>query len=105
MRFDEGDFVFFALHVQLNYEGRARLFGKSDAVQVEFAESSLETAGFHPPVFSRKASPISLGGSDYTLFKASGDYDGDIINKFKLMAPCQEVESAGEKLHKLKFIE
>ena len=87
------------------YEGMARVFGKSDAVQVEFAKSSLETAGFHPLVFSRKASPISLGGSDYTLFKASGDYDGHVINEFKLMVPCQEVESATEKLHKLKFIE
>jgi hypothetical protein len=86
------------------YEGMARVFGNSDAVQVEFAKSSLETVGLHPLVFSRKASPISLGGPDYTLFKASGDYDGHVINEFKLMVPCQEVEFAIEKLRKHKFI-
>jgi len=85
------------------FEGMARVFGNSDAVQIEFAKSSLEIAGLHPLVFSRKASPISLGGPDYTLFKASGDYDGHVINEFKLMVPCQEVESAMEKLRKLKF--
>ncbi|MFH0992397.1 MAG: hypothetical protein V1799_20545 [bacterium] len=46
-----------------------RVFGSSDAVQVEFAKGSLETAGLHPFIFSRKASPISIGGLDYTLEK------------------------------------
>jgi hypothetical protein len=85
------------------YEGMARVFGSSDAVQVEFAKSSLETSGLHPFIFSRKASPISIGSPDYTLFRASGEYDGHIINEFKLMVPCQEVLDAKKKLQELEF--
>ncbi len=87
------------------YEGMARVFGSSDAVQVEFAKSSLETADLHPLVFSRKNNPISIGGPDYTLFRAAGEYDGHIINEFKLMVPCQEVVSAEKKLRELQFID
>ncbi len=87
------------------YEGMARVFGTSDAAQVEFAKTSLETAGLHAYIFSRKASPISMGSPDYTLFRASGEYDGHIVNEFKLMVPCQEVEEAQKKLRELKFIE
>ena len=67
------------MHLKITKEWQEEV-GNSDVVQVEFAKSSLETAGFHPLVFSRKASPISLGGSDYTLFKAAGDSDGHVIN-------------------------
>jgi hypothetical protein len=28
------------------------------------------------------------------LFRASGEYDGHIINEVKVMVPCQEFESA-----------
>jgi hypothetical protein len=85
------------------YEGMVRVFGSSDAVQVDFAKSSLEAAGLHPFVYSRKAGPISLGGPDYTLFRASGEYDGHIINEFKLMVPCQEFLVAMMKLRELDF--
>ena len=87
------------------FEGMARVFGSSDAVQVDFAKNSLETPGLHPFVFSRKASPISLGAPDYTLFRSSGEYDGHIVNEFKLMVPCQEVQTAEQKLRELQFIE
>ena len=85
-------------------EGMVRVFGCSDAVQVEFAKTSLETAGLHPFVFSRKANPISLGGADYTLYRAAGDYDGHIINEFKVMVPCQEFKEAALQLRDLGFM-
>jgi hypothetical protein len=44
-----------------------------------------------------------LGGPDYSLFRASGEYDGHIINEFKLMVPCQEVEEAEAMLKELEF--
>jgi hypothetical protein len=86
------------------YEGMVRVFGNSDAVQVQFAKAALEEAGFHPYIYSRKASPLSLGGPDYTLFRASGEYDGHLINEFKLMVPCQEMIPAREKLRELEFL-
>jgi hypothetical protein len=86
------------------FEGMARVFGSSNAVEVEFAKTSLETAGIHPFVFSRKASPISLGAPEYTLYRSSGEYDGHIVNEFKLMVPCQEVQAAEQKLRELRFI-
>ena len=86
------------------YEGMARVFGNSDAVQVNFAKNSLETAGLHPFVFSRKTSSTPGGAPDYTLFRSSGEYDGHIINEFKLMVPCQEVQAAEQKLRELRFI-
>ena len=86
------------------FEGMARVFGSSNAVEVEFAKTSLETAGLHPFVFSRKANPISLGAPEYTLYRSSGEYDGHIVNEFKLMVPCQEVQTAEKKLRELRFI-
>ena len=53
---------------------------------------------------SRKTSPLSMGSPDYTLFRASGEYDGHIINEFKLMVPLQEVLPAEEKLRELEFL-
>lgn len=85
------------------YEGMARVFGCSDAVNVEYAKSCLHQAGLHPFVFTRKASTWSIGGPDYSLFCASGEYDGHIINEFKLMVPCREVPKAEELLEKLEF--
>lgn len=35
---------------------------------------------FCPFLYSRKASPISLGAPSYTLFRASGEYDGHITH-------------------------
>lgn len=45
-----------------------------------------------------------MGSPDYTLFRASGEYDGHIINEFKLMVPLQEVLPAKEKLRELEFL-
>ena len=86
------------------YQGMARVFGSHDTAHVEFAKNSLETAGLHPFIFSRKTNPISMGGPDYTLFRASGEYDGHIINEIKLMVPCQEVPEAQRTLRALEFL-
>lgn len=86
------------------FEGMARIFGCGNAAEAEFAKTSLVTAGFHPFVFSRKASPISMGAPEYTLFNPSGDYDGHFVNEVKLLVPCQEVQSAVKKLRELHFI-
>lgn len=83
------------------YEGMARIFGSSDSMEVEFYKDSLEKDGFHPIIYSRKASPISLGSPDYSLFRASGEFDGHIINEYKLMVPCQEVIEAEKFLKEL----
>ncbi len=82
-------------------EGMARVHGGSDAVQVEFAAGCLRDSGLHPFVYSRKASPISLGGPDYMLFTAAGEYDGHVINEYKLMVPCPEVPEAERLLTEL----
>lgn len=71
-------------------EAMARVLGSSDPLLVSNGERALKEAGLHPFVFSRKASPLHLGGSDYTLFRASGDYNGHIVNEFKLMVPLSE---------------
>jgi hypothetical protein len=73
------------------YEGMARIFGSSDEQQVNLYKSALEENNLHPFIFQRKASPLSLGSGDYTLFRASGDAGGHIINEIKLMVPCSEV--------------
>ncbi len=86
------------------YEGMARAFGTSDPVQVEHAKDSLERADFHPFVYSRKASPLSVGGPDYSMFRASGEYNGHLINEYKLMVPCQEYPEAIKLLKRLRFI-
>jgi hypothetical protein len=86
------------------YEENVRVFGSSDVVQVEFARDCLEKGGLHPVVFSRKASPLSMGAPDYTLFRASGEFDGHLINELKLMVPVQEVLDAEKKLKELDLI-
>jgi hypothetical protein len=86
------------------YEGMARIFGTSDDNLAQYAQKCLEQEGFHPYLYSRKVSPISLGGPDYTLFRASGEYDGHIINEVKVMVPCQEVIKAEKVLRELEII-
>ena len=85
------------------YEGMARVFGTNDAVNIEYVKDTLDREGLHPYIYSRKASPLSIGGQDYSLFRASGEYDGNIINEYKLMVPCQEVEDAEIILKDLEF--
>jgi len=86
------------------YQGMARIFGSSDFLQVEYAKDCLIKENFHPFIYCRKASPISLGGIDYTLYRPSGDYNGHIINELKIMVPVQEVLSAEKLLVELEII-
>ena len=83
------------------YEGMARVYGSSDVAQVNYIKGCLEQESLHPFIYSRKASPMQLGGSDYSLFRASGDFDGHIINEVKLMVPCSEVLSAEKIISEL----
>ena len=83
------------------YEGMVRIFGSSDSAQTNYVKSCLEQAGFHPFIYSRKASPISIGGADYTLFRASGEYHGRIINEIKVMVPANEVLEAEKIIEEL----
>lgn len=76
------------------YEGMARIFGSSDEQQINFYKSILEENKLHPFIFERKTSPLSLGGIDYSLFRASGDANEHLINEIKLMVPCSEVLQA-----------
>jgi hypothetical protein len=79
------------------YENFARVFGSSDNLEVEYYKNALVEEGFHPIIYSRKASTLSLGGPDFSLFRASGEYDGNLINEFKLMLPLNELLE-GEKI-------
>lgn len=83
------------------YEGMARVLGISDEVMAQYAQRCLEQAGLYAIIYSRKAGPISVGGPDYTLFNASGEFDGHIINEVKVMVPSQEVLEAERILKKL----
>ena len=86
------------------YQGMARVFGSNNEPLVQYVQKCLAESGLHPFLYSRKASPISIGGPSYTLFRASGEFDGHIINELKLMVPCQEVIEAEELLRQLKII-
>lgn len=84
------------------YEGMARVFGTSDEIQIHHVEGFLKDSGLHPFIYSRKSSPMHLGGTDYSLFRASGDFNGHIINEIKLMVPCGEVLEAEKLISEIK---
>lgn len=84
------------------YEGMARVYGISDPAAAQYVGSCLEQQGLHPFLYSMKASPLLIGGSDYTLFRASGEYDGHIVNEVKVMVPCNEVIQAEHLIHSLE---
>lgn len=76
------------------YQSMGKIYGSSDAVEIDYLISMLENSDFHPLKFNRKHSPISLGGSDYSLFKASGEPNGYIINEIKILVPLNEYKEA-----------
>lgn len=73
------------------YEGMSKVFGSSDILQVNYMKEILESVGLHPFIYERKTSPLSIGGVDYSLFRASGEYLGHVINESKLLLPLSEV--------------
>ncbi len=84
------------------YEGMARVFGSSDEQQVNYYKSILEENSLHPFIYERKTSPLSIGGVDYSLFRASGDSRGQLINEIKLMVPCSEFLKAEKIIDELE---
>ena len=72
------------------FESMGRVYGSSDSLEIDFLLSVLETEELHPFRYERKTSPISVGGTDYSLFRASGEYDGHIINEIKILVPLNE---------------
>ncbi len=80
----------------------ARVYGVSDEAAAQYVRQCLEQDGLHPLLYVRRASALAGGGPDYTLFNASGEYDGHIINEVKVMVPCQEVARAEQVLKSLK---
>jgi len=85
------------------YEGMARVFGTSDEVQIQYINKYLEENDLHPFVYSKKSSQMHLGGTDYSLFRAAGDYTGHILNEIKLMVPCNEVLEAKKLISELNI--
>jgi hypothetical protein len=85
------------------YEGMVRVYGASDEVNAQYVQKCLEQSDLHPMLSARKASPISGGGPDDTLFRASGEYDGHIINEIEVLMPCQEVLKAERILQDLEL--
>lgn len=81
------------------YEGMAKVYGSSDAVHCNYLADLLKQDNIQALVYSRKVSPISIGGGEYSLFRASGEYKGHLINEFKVMAPLGDVLKA-EKIIK-----
>lgn len=83
------------------YQGRARVYGTSDAQFAEYVKEILEQENLHPFLYVRKATPYSIGAGDYTLFRASGEFNGHLINEIKVMVPCPEVLEAERVLQEL----
>jgi hypothetical protein len=79
------------------YEGMARVFGTSDEIQIHYVNSCLEENSFHPFIYSKKSTPMQLGGNDKSLINLSGSGEEKILNELKLLVPCSEVLEA-EKL-------
>ena len=91
------------LHIS---EGMARVYRSTEAAEAVYAKTALEDAGLYPQLFSRKASPISIDGLDYTLFPAPGEFGRRAIDDgFTVMVPCQEVVPSEKKLREEEFIE
>ena len=86
------------------FEDMARVYGSFDYVHVDYAKSCLEQAGLNPMIYTRKANPIHMGTSEYTLFEASGDYAGHLVNEIKLIVPVQQVLKAEEILRELEIL-
>ena len=78
------------------YEGMAKVFGTSDEIQIHFIKNCLEENSFHPFIYSKKSTPMQLGGDDKSLINFSGGGE-KTINEIKLLVPCSEVLDA-EKL-------
>lgn len=76
------------------YQGMAKVYGSNDNVHCNYLADILKQEGINALVYVRKTSPISIGGVDYSLFRASGEYNGHLINEVKVMVPLSELLAA-----------
>ena len=86
------------------FEGMVRIYGDLNDTPAQHAKTCLEQAGFHPMIFCRTQ---AKGGPRIvlTLYRAAGEYDGNIVNEIKVMVPCQEVLEAEQVLRDLGILE
>lgn len=87
------------------YEGMAKVFGSNDYVHCNYIADILKQEKIDAIVYSRKVSPMHLGGTDYSLFRASGDFNGHIINEIKVMVPFADVIRAEEIIKEFETTE
>ncbi len=85
------------------YEGMARVYGSSDFTKVKYIEGCLDKESIETFIYSRKATNISLGGTDYSLFRPSGDFNGHLINEKKIMVPFNQVLKVEEIIKDLEI--
>ncbi len=84
-------------------EGMAKVYGSQDFALIHFLVDCLEKDNFTPFIYSRKATTYSLGGVDYTLFRASGEHLDKIINEMKIMVPFDQVLDAEKTISLLNL--
>ena len=82
-------------------EGMVRVHGENDEATALHIVDLLRERNVLALSFSKKASPLIFGGPDYTMFAASGEYHGNLINEYKIMVPCQQVLEAEALLKEL----
>lgn len=58
------------------YQGMAKVYGSSDYVQCSYIIDALKNEGINALMYNRKTSPLHLGGTDYSLFRASETLTG-----------------------------
>ena len=85
------------------YEGMAKIFGTSDEIQIQFVKSCLEGNSFHPFIYSKKSTPMQLGGNDQSLINLSASRGEKIINEIKLLVPCSEILEAKKLISELNI--
>jgi len=85
------------------YEGMAKVFGTSDEIQIHYVKSCLEENSFHPFIYSKKSTPMQLGGNDQSLINLSGSGKEIIINEIKLLVPCGEILEAKNLISELNI--
>jgi hypothetical protein len=85
------------------YEGMAKVFGTSDEIQIHYVKSCLEENSFHPFIYSKKSTPMQLGGNDKSLINLSGSGEKKILNEIKLLVPCSEVLESEKLISEIKI--
>jgi hypothetical protein len=81
----------------------AKVFGTSDEIQIHYVKSCLEENSFHPFIYSKKSTPMQLGGNDQSLINISGSGEEKIINEIKLLVPCSEILEAKKLISEINI--